>query len=87
MLPLKRSFLSVTAVVCWAFVIVMPVMLLMLKIFYRMLLSRCLINYTSLSLKVVLKELKNNQIAIDITDTGKGISKKNLSKVFNPGIS
>jgi anti-sigma regulatory factor (Ser/Thr protein kinase) len=39
------------------------------------------------SLKVVLKELKNNQIAIDITDTGKGISKKNLSKVFNPGFS
>jgi signal transduction histidine kinase len=39
------------------------------------------------SLKVVLKELKNSQIAIDITDTGKGISKKNLSKVFNPGFS
>lgn len=39
------------------------------------------------ALKVVLKELKNNQIAIDISDTGKGISKKNLSKVFNPGFS
>ena len=39
------------------------------------------------ALTVVLKELKNNQIAIDITDTGKGIAKKNLSKVFNPGFS
>ncbi|MCU0469050.1 MAG: ATP-binding protein [Arcicella sp.] len=39
------------------------------------------------SLKVVMKETKNNQIAIDISDTGKGISKKNLSKVFNPGFS
>jgi signal transduction histidine kinase len=39
------------------------------------------------ALKVVLKESKNNQIAIDISDTGKGISKKNLSKVFNPGFS
>ena len=39
------------------------------------------------ALKVVLKELKNNQIAIDISDTGKGIAKKNLSKVFNPGFS
>ena len=39
------------------------------------------------ALKVVIKELKNNQIAIDISDTGKGIAKKNLSKVFNPGFS
>jgi anti-sigma regulatory factor (Ser/Thr protein kinase) len=39
------------------------------------------------ALKVVLKESKNNQIAIDISDTGKGIAKKNLSKVFNPGFS
>lgn len=39
------------------------------------------------SLTVVLKELKHDQIAIDITDTGKGIAKKNLSKVFNPGFS
>ena len=39
------------------------------------------------ALKVVMKETKNNQIAIDISDTGKGIAKKNLSKVFNPGFS
>ncbi|MES2516756.1 MAG: ATP-binding protein [Bacteroidota bacterium] len=39
------------------------------------------------ALKVVIKELKHNQIAIDISDTGKGIAKKNLSKVFNPGFS
>lgn len=39
------------------------------------------------ALKVVIKELKNSQIAIDISDTGKGIAKKNLSKVFNPGFS
>lgn len=28
-----------------------------------------------------------HQVAIDITDTGKGISRKNLQKVFNPGYS
>ena len=39
------------------------------------------------ALKVVIRELKNSQIAIDISDTGKGIAKKNLSKVFNPGFS
>ncbi len=39
------------------------------------------------SLKVVMKETKNKQIAIDISDTGKGIAKKNVSKVFNPGFS
>lgn len=39
------------------------------------------------ALKVVMKETKNKQIAIDISDTGKGIAKKNLSKVFNPGFS
>ena len=39
------------------------------------------------ALKVVMKETKNNQIVIDISDTGKGIAKKNLSKVFNPGFS
>jgi signal transduction histidine kinase len=39
------------------------------------------------ALKVVMKETKNNQIAIDISDTGKGIAKKNVSKVFNPGFS
>lgn len=39
------------------------------------------------ALKVVMKETKNNQIAIDISDTGKGIAKKNMSKVFNAGFS
>jgi signal transduction histidine kinase len=39
------------------------------------------------SLNIVLQTTKNNQIAIDISDTGKGISKANLSKVFNPGFS
>jgi len=39
------------------------------------------------ALKVVMKETKNKQIVIDISDTGKGIAKKNLSKVFNPGFS
>ena len=39
------------------------------------------------ALKVVMKETKNKQIAIDISDTGKGIAKKNMSKVFNPGFS
>jgi len=39
------------------------------------------------ALKVLIKETSNNQITIDISDTGKGIAKKNLSKVFNPGFS
>ncbi len=39
------------------------------------------------ALKVVMKETKNKQVAIDISDTGKGIAKKNMSKVFNPGFS
>ncbi|MGA0557402.1 sensor histidine kinase [Larkinella sp. VNQ87] len=39
------------------------------------------------SLTIRLLPLPNNEIAIDITDTGKGISKKNLQKVFNPGYS
>jgi signal transduction histidine kinase len=39
------------------------------------------------SLKITLSETKNNKIAIDISDTGKGISKQNLSKVFTPGFS
>lgn len=38
-------------------------------------------------LRIVLHPLKDNQIAIDISDTGKGISKNNLSKVFTPGFS
>lgn len=39
------------------------------------------------SLKVTFSTVKHNQIAIDITDTGKGISKQNLSKVFTAGFS
>lgn len=39
------------------------------------------------SLKITLSETKNNKIAIDIKDSGKGISKQNLSKVFDPGFS
>ena len=39
------------------------------------------------SLKVTFSNVKNNQIAIDIADTGKGISKQNLSKVFTAGFS
>ncbi|MEA5258272.1 ATP-binding protein [Arcicella aquatica] len=39
------------------------------------------------SLKITLSETKNNKIAIDISDSGKGISKQNVSKVFNPGFS
>ncbi|QKZ15371.1 sensor histidine kinase [Spirosoma sp. KUDC1026] len=31
--------------------------------------------------------LPNKQVAIDITDTGKGISKANMQKVFSPGFS
>jgi signal transduction histidine kinase len=29
----------------------------------------------------------NSQVIIDVTDTGKGISKKNISNVFKPGFS
>jgi hypothetical protein len=38
-------------------------------------------------LRITLQELKDQQIAIDIADTGKGISKANLNKVFVPGFS
>lgn len=38
-------------------------------------------------LRLKLVNLPNDEIAIDITDTGKGISKKNLRNVFNPGFS
>ena len=38
-------------------------------------------------IRIKMQELKGHQIAIDISDTGKGISKTNLSKVFNPGFS
>jgi nitrogen-specific signal transduction histidine kinase len=36
---------------------------------------------------VKLTPISKNNIAIDITDTGKGISKTNLHKVFRPGFS
>ncbi len=36
---------------------------------------------------IYLHEGKNNQILIDISDTGKGIPTANLSKVFSPGFS
>jgi signal transduction histidine kinase len=39
------------------------------------------------ALKITMENIKHNQIAIDITDTGKGISKQNLSKVFSAGFS
>lgn len=38
-------------------------------------------------LRIKLQELKGHQIAIDISDTGKGITKAHLSKVFSPGFS
>lgn len=38
-------------------------------------------------IQIVLSEGKNNVIYIDITDTGKGISNKNMSKIFSPGFS
>ncbi len=38
-------------------------------------------------LTVNLIETTEGQIAIDITDSGKGISKKNIQKIFNPGFS
>ena len=36
---------------------------------------------------IQLSEGKNNQIIIDISDSGKGISAKNTSKIFSPGFS
>ncbi len=36
---------------------------------------------------IQLLEGKNNQLIIDISDSGKGISPKNTSKVFSPGFS
>jgi signal transduction histidine kinase len=38
-------------------------------------------------LRLTMQALPNQRIAIDITDTGKGISKANMQKVFNPGFS
>lgn len=38
-------------------------------------------------LSVVILPLNKNRIAIDVTDTGKGISQSNLRKVFRPGFS
>ncbi|RXK49801.1 sensor histidine kinase [Aquirufa rosea] len=39
------------------------------------------------NIQIILSEGKNNVIYIDITDTGKGISNKNMSKIFSPGFS
>jgi len=36
---------------------------------------------------IQLSEGKNNQLVIDISDSGKGISAKNTSKIFSPGFS
>ncbi|CAM3338785.1 sensor histidine kinase [Aquirufa ecclesiirivi] len=38
-------------------------------------------------IQIILTEGKNNLIYIDISDTGKGISNKNMSKIFSPGFS
>lgn len=38
-------------------------------------------------LRLNLHLLPHNEVAIDITDTGKGISKANMQKVFSPGFS
>lgn len=38
-------------------------------------------------LRLRMVPLNNDEVAIDITDTGKGISKANLQKVFAPGYS
>jgi signal transduction histidine kinase len=38
-------------------------------------------------LRLRLVPLSPNEVAIDITDTGKGISKANIQKVFTPGFS
>ncbi|SOE21361.1 Histidine kinase-, DNA gyrase B-, and HSP90-like ATPase [Spirosomataceae bacterium TFI 002] len=39
------------------------------------------------NLTIDILPLAKGKVAIDITDTGKGISKRNLSKVFSPGFS
>jgi signal transduction histidine kinase len=39
------------------------------------------------NLTVSLKNTQEGEIAIDITDNGKGISKNNITKIFNPGFS
>ncbi|MDB5242209.1 MAG: histidine kinase, partial [Spirosoma sp.] len=38
-------------------------------------------------LRINMIPLPHQEVAIDITDTGKGISKTNMQKVFNPGYS
>lgn len=38
-------------------------------------------------LRLRMMPLNNDEVAIDITDTGKGISKANMQKVFAPGFS
>jgi signal transduction histidine kinase len=38
-------------------------------------------------LTIDILPLGKGKVAIDISDTGKGISKRNLSKVFSPGFS
>ncbi len=38
-------------------------------------------------LRLLMHVLPNRSIAIDITDTGKGMSRQNIQKVFNPGFS
>ena len=38
------------------------------------------------SITVDIREQENN-VVIDVTDTGKGISKQNISRVFNPGFT
>ncbi|GAB3641112.1 sensor histidine kinase [Spirosoma arcticum] len=38
-------------------------------------------------LRLSMTALPRQEVAIDITDTGKGISKANMQKVFNPGYS
>ncbi|QJW88279.1 HAMP domain-containing histidine kinase [Spirosoma taeanense] len=38
-------------------------------------------------LRLTMVPLPHQEVAIDITDTGKGISKKNMQKVFTPGYS
>ena len=32
-------------------------------------------------------KIKRRHVIIDVTDTGKGISKKNITKVFKPGFT
>ena len=38
-------------------------------------------------LRLRMMPLNTDEVAIDITDTGKGISKANMQKVFAPGFS